>query len=314
MSIIYGKGMYIMGEPAPVLAAGGGWYKGTTNKMTITEINLVDTYTPTGGETESWDASAKNNGSVKAYINGTKLTIAGNGSGKIMANANSSSMFYYFQATTISGLDILDTSNVTNMTEMFGYCQKLTSLDVSSWNTSNVIDMFGIFEACYKLTSVGDLSNWNTSKATNMDLMFYYCPVLTNLNVSNFNTSNVLSMTQMFEGSTLDYLDVSNWNTSKVTNMSWMFKNCSNLATLDLSNWNTSKVTKMQEMFSGSAVLTKIYASDLWSTTNVTSSTNMFKDCSKLSGAISYDSGKTDATYANYTTGYLTYKAASKEE
>lgn len=48
-----------MGEPAPVLAASGSWYKGTTNKYTITEINLVDTYTPTGGETESWDASAK---------------------------------------------------------------------------------------------------------------------------------------------------------------------------------------------------------------------------------------------------------------
>ena len=36
----------------------------------------------------------------------------------------------------------------------------------------------------------------------------------------------------------------------------------------------------------------------------------MFYNCSKLRGAISYNSSKIDATYANYTTGYLTYKAA----
>lgn len=122
-------------------------------------------------------------------------------------------------------------------------------------------------------------------------------------------------MTEMFGYcQKLMSLDVSSWNTSNVIDMRWIFKNCSSLTTLDLSNWNTSKVMNMQEMFFGSAALTKIYASDLWSTANVTSSTNMFKDCSKLSGAISYNSGKTDATYANYTTGYLTYKAASKEK
>ena len=38
---------------------------------------------------------------------------------------------------------------------------------------------------------------------------------------------------------------------------------------------------------------------------------NMFGNCAKLKGAISYDSSKTDATYANWTTGYFTYQAAS---
>ena len=41
----------------------------------------------------------------------------------------------------------------------------------------------------------------------------------------------------------------------------------------------------------------------------VTSSENMFNNCSSLKGAVSYNSTKTDISMANYTTGYLTYKA-----
>ena len=37
----------------------------------------------------------------------------------------------------------------------------------------------------------------------------------------------------------------------------------------------------------------------------------MFEYCSELKGAISFDTSKTDATYANWTTGYFTYKTAS---
>ena len=35
----------------------------------------------------------------------------------------------------------------------------------------------------------------------------------------------------------------------------------------------------------------------------------MFNSCSSLKGAVSYNSTKVDVTMANYTTGYLTYKA-----
>lgn len=39
-------------------------------------------------------------------------------------------------------------------------------------------------------------------------------------------------------------------------------------------------------------------------------SQGMFKNCSNLKGAISYDASKTDIYYANYNTGYFTYKEA----
>ena len=40
----------------------------------------------------------------------------------------------------------------------------------------------------------------------------------------------------------------------------------------------------------------------------------MFSGCTSLVGAISYSPNKTDATYANYTTGYFTLKGNIDEE
>ena len=102
-----------------MLAAQQTWYKGTAaEKTAITQIEIANTYS--GTATKSWDASAAQDGSVKAYINGTKLIIAGNGYGKVMANANSSNAFNGFTGvTSFTGLNKLDTSKVTNMSYMF---------------------------------------------------------------------------------------------------------------------------------------------------------------------------------------------------
>jgi len=62
-------------------------------------------------------------------------------------------------------------------------------------------------------------------------------------------------------------------------------------------------------MFMIATKLKTIYVSNLWNTSNVTNSTNMFHSCTSLSGAVPFDSTKIDVSMANYTTGYLTYKA-----
>ena len=46
----------------------------------------------------------------------------------------------------------------------------------------------------------------------------------------------------------------------------------------------------------------------------VTNSMYMFYKCLALKGIIAYSSNKLDATYANYETGYFTYKASSTTE
>ena len=183
--------------------------------------------------------------------------------------------------TSITGMEHLNTANVTDMCSMFYGCSSLTSLDVSKFKTDKVKDMRFMFDRCSSLTSL-DVSNFNTSEVTYMDNMFSGCSSLPSLDVSNFNTVNVTSMSSMFSGcSSLPLLDVSNFNTSNVTNMQYMFSGCSSLPLLDVSNFNTSNVTNMRNMFSGCRSLTSLDVSN-FNTSNVTNMQYMFSGCSSL--------------------------------
>lgn len=247
-------------------------------------------------------------------------------------------MFGLFRyCSSLKELDVsnFNTSMVKTMTGMFLGCKSLIKLDLSNFDTSNVTDMSSIFQECTNLKEL-NLSSFNTSNVTNMRSMFQNCGSLTNIDVSNFDTSKVVNMSNMFSGVIVRTLDLLNFDTSKVTimsgmfgdakilsinlssfdtssvtDMSSMFYGCENLTKLDLSNFDTSKVTKTGSpygMFYGCSNLKTIYVSDLWNMSNVTNSENMFRDCRLLTGAVPFDSTKTDASMANYTNGYLTYK------
>ena len=219
--------------------------------------------------------------------------------------------FFCSKLTEFEGMSNLITDQVTDMSHMFFWCSSLTSLDVSNFNTGNVTNMYGMFYECEKLTSL-NVSNFNTANVTDMESMFFRCSALTSLDVSKFNTANVTTMRCMFSDcSALTSLDVSNFNTANVTDMHYMFYNCSALTSLDVSNFNTANVTYIGYMFSGCSTLTTIYCNDDWKSDVVQNSTDMFRDCSKLKGAVAYDANKTDVTMANPTTGYFTKKDPS---
>ena len=121
-----------------------------------------------------------------------------------------------------------------------------------------------------------DLSNFNTSNVTNMGIMFHGMSSLTSLKLSNFDTSKVTNMQWMFFGMrSLTTLNLSSFNTSKVTDMSYMFATTLNLTTLNLSNFNTSQVTDMAYMFSGVSNLTSLNLSN-FDTSKVTDMGAMF--------------------------------------
>ena len=83
--------------------------------------------------------------------------------------------------------------------------------------------------------------------------MFCACRSLTSLDLSNFNTSNVIYMLNMFrECKSLASLDLSNFDTSKVTNMDAMFAWCpvrNNRASVKVSQ---ATLNKMQELVTAS--------------------------------------------------------------
>ena len=215
--------------------------------------------------------------------------------------------------TSIEGIENLNTSNVKYMNEMFGQCSNLETLDLSHFNTEKVGNMSNMFNGCTKLRDL-NISSFNTENVTNMYGMFYGCSSLETLDLSHFNTRYVRKdgMNYMFNGcSSLSSLDVSNFITDKNSmQLDGLFQGCSSLQTLDLSSFDTRGAGSVNYLFDGCSALQTIYVSDLFKIYGVTSS-NMFRDCHSLKGAISFEPTKKNETYANYKSGYLTKKVGT---
>ena len=217
--------------------------------------------------------------------------------------------------TSIEGIENLNTSNVKYMNEMFGQCSNLETLDLSHFNTEKVGNMSNMFNGCTKLHDL-NISSFNTENVTNMYGMFYGCSSLDSLDLSHFNTRNVRKdgMNYMFNGcSSLSYLNVSNFITDKPgMQLDGLFQGCSSLQTLDLSSFDTGGASSVTDMFDGCSALQTIYVSDLFKfNNNSVSSSNMFRDCRSLKGAISFEPSTKDKTYANFKSGYLTKKVGT---
>ncbi len=106
----------------------------------------------------------------------------------------------------------------------------------------------------------------------------------------------------------MDYLtsieNIENLNTSEVTSMAFMFCGCERIEVLDLRYFDTSKLWLVYNMFIKCYALTTIYCNDTWKV----NTEQMFWECPKLVGAISYSVSKQGSAYANPETGYFTYK------
>ena len=264
-------------------------------------------------DTSSFDTSNVTDMSKMFFLADAKeLDLSNFGTSNV---TNMNAMFAYSKATTINGLNKFNTNKVTNMGYMFSW-SSVNTIDLSSFNTSNVTTMQNMFETSNATAIIG-LNKLNTSKVVNMYGMFWNTKVTT-LDLSSFNTSNVTDMSFMFNGSEAATIKgLKKFNTSKVTNMNGMFS-ATQLSTLDLSNFNTSNVTDMSKMFYNNKKLTTIYVSNNFVTGKVTSSTNMFKDSTKLVGGFGtiYSSSKIDKTYARIdggssNPGYFTSKNSS---
>ena len=96
-------------------------------------------------------------------------------------------------------------------------------------------------------------------------------------------------------------------NTSEVVRMDDMFNRCYKLTSLNLEKFNMSKVTDLSEMFRSCSALQTIYVGDGWKMSEMalTSSHNVFKDCTSLVGGkgTAYDATHVDADYAHVDGG-----------
>ena len=201
---------------------------------------------------------------------------------------------------------------------------------------SNTIDMQSLFQDDPKLKTIDGLNTMNTSKVTDMSGMFQGCNKLGltenekdhfNIDISNFDFSNVISLNSMFNDCTnITSLTLpEKINTSKVTNMGGMFFACSSLKQLDLSKFDTSNVLSMQMMFKGCQALNYLNISSFdTSKLDETHISGMLqnlpslntlvlgKKCILKSGRLDVGLG-TEGTWVNVGNGTLEKPEASKK-
>ena len=221
------------------------------------------------------------------------------------------SMFSGDSSLTSIDASQLKLDSVIQCAYMFDGCEQLKSLDVSNWNVGNVKNFSNMFADCTNLTSIKGLDTWKANKdtATNanatasaedMSSMFSSDQNLgTNensntLDLSNFDTSNVIKFQAMFMGckhlSSITGLE--NWNTASAQYMSDMFAYDDSLNTLDLSNFDTSNVTTFEEMFTSDIGLKSLNVSN-FKTDKVENFSNMFSGCKALTSIKGLETWKT---------------------
>ena len=171
-----------------------------------------------------------------------------------------------------------------DMEEFFGECPYIISLDFSNFDSSDVTNMRILFNKCQNLKVIKGLDQLNTNKVIDMEGIFQYCTELEYLDLSNFDTSNVINMAFMFNqcNNLKEIKGLNKFITNKVTNMKSMFNSCFKLEYIDLSNFDASKVTNMNYMFCECIKLRAIQGINTIHTNNVKSMEGMFQLCIEL--------------------------------
>lgn len=180
-------------------------------------------------------------------------------------------------------LMVKGTGNYTNLhewhsTPWYNYHDNILSAEIC---VNGMTDAAYMFEDCSNLTEI-DLSQFDTSNVWQMYAMFAGCSSLKTLDLSNFDTSSVTHMGALFNGcSSLEQIDLSNFKTENVLYMTQMFSGCSSLKNIDLESFNTANVTDMSYMFSHCKSLTNLNLNN-FDTSQVTDMSGMFYYCEQL--------------------------------
>ena len=176
--------------------------------------------------------------------------------------------------------EIYINNNLQNPTNYVYYLNQTDNYVELIWE-NNINNCRYLFYKCSNITEI-DLSEFDSSQVTIIEYMFTDCISLTSINFTNFNTSNVEIMYDMFRNcSSLSSLDLSNFNTNKVKLFVAIFKDCTSLTSLNLSSFETSQATEMYNLFSGCSSLTSLDLTH-FETSSVTLMYDMFKGCSSL--------------------------------
>lgn len=179
-------------------------------------------------------------------------------------------------------------SALTSARQAFEMNWALQSVNLSYAQMPEVTDLSGMFDTCYGLTNV-DFTGFVSENCTDFNAMFWGCSRLTSIDFgSDFSFTNGNSLSSMFTGCT-NLQSVTGLNlgeSNKVSTFDWMFSWCDKLesVTFVLPDEGAAfpKLKTMAFMFDGCNQLTNVDFGGTWTVADLTSTTQMFRNCTSL--------------------------------
>ena len=146
---------------------------------------------------------------------------------------------------------------------------KKQEIPLQELDISEITDISYVFYGVEKIN--GSISNWDVSNVMDMSYMFEHSKF--NQPIGDWDVSNVRNMRAMFLDSPFNQ-PIGDWDVSNVRNMSYMFTN-SNF-NQPIGDWDVSSVRNMKAMFSDSNFNQDI---SNWDISHVESKDFMFVGC-----------------------------------
>ena len=241
-------------------------------------------------------------------LNQIKLSIKGQGTGKVINSGAANSIIYDDSEIAFSSninlkydtniIILKFSSSLSSCASMFQGCNQITEIDLTNFDSSQVQNMDYMFDGCTSLKTI-KFGNFQTSKLKIMEYVFQNCEQLESLDLSSFDTSDVTDFHYMFSGcKSLKSLDLSNFKTPKCICTFHMFDYCISLTSVNLTSFDTSQVTYMYNMFSNCQSLVSLDLSS-FETTKLEQAQNMFYGCTKLEYVNFIKASTTSSIFSN---------------
>ena len=185
-------------------------------------------------------------------LSSTNVDAAGNGTIKAYWNASTGTIYVLSNSTIVFS---------TSSDYMFAYMNSLT----------------GIY-----------FDNISTSAARTMQHMFAYCPSLSDLDLSKFETHNVVDYGSCFRGCAFNITTAHNniipyLDTAKARDIGGLFMHCTNLTgALNLSSLSSAKAETIASLVEGCTGITSVNISGFTVGSALSNTSNMFSGCTSL--------------------------------
>tara|TARA_R110002051_G_scaffold137916_4_gene210583 strand:- start:7391 stop:10438 length:3048 start_codon:yes stop_codon:yes gene_type:complete len=172
----------------------------------------------------------------------------------------------------ILSIDQWGTREWSSMSSAFAGCINLDMMANDIPNLTATENLSGMFLNCQSLIGNLSMGQWNISNAIWISGMFQKA-TLFNQPIGDWDVSQVINMFGLFNEAASFNQPIGNWDVSQVKTTAYTFREATSF-NQNINNWNVSNVTDMQGMFLRASSFNKEIGD--WDVSNVTSMHAMF--------------------------------------